>query len=838
MARRPTAQDEPILTEDQLTKEQPALNAGFFVPEENQEPSALDAAPSIDQQMPLPLGQEMGTEPLPLEGGALAEMPTDLLTDEEDSALAEMDGPQMQPGQGFDENLAEYLDDDYLDRLAQRIIDWVDEDKQAREPWQQREARAMRMLGITEETEGGADFPGASRAVHPLLTLGCVQFQSRSISEIWPAGGPAKTIVLGHADEEREKQAKRVGAFLNYQYTRLMPGAFEEKDRLLMRLPMSGSCFMRVYYDPLEETVVSRMADAQKVYVPYAATDLASCPRFTYEFEETHPQTLEKQEAGYYLDAELIAPHDAGQDNGPVDIAIDEAEGATSISTYEEEDALYTRYETACFLSLPDEVYEGENLPYLVTIDKDNQKVLRIQRNWRPSDQKRRRRVHLIHYYFVPGFGFYGYGFTHLIGGLQSAATGALRALLDSAYLSNMQGGFVTRDARMGRGKLEVKMGQWNEVDVDAETLNKAFFPFPYKEPSDALTKLLEIIEELGNSVQTTTENVVGESNNNAPVGTTLALIEQGLKVFSAIHKRLHEAQTRELRLVAELNAEYLPQEYPYLIEGEEQSVFAADFDDRVDVMPVSDPNVVTNTQRIAQAQSVRQMAMEAPDLYDRRAVERWMLETLRVPDIDAKLPDQNMIPRRDPVSESEAAIRNEPIQVYPDQDHAAHIAVHTVALMALTPELQETVAPALQAHIAEHQAQFYRAQMAAQMGIELPQPGEEIDPQMEMQLAQMAAQIPQITLASAQAPGPDPAMAKVETDRMKTEAEIQRKDTESAHKMQIAEQQNMQAQQQAEIAAADEIAEGLLEEARARSAMLKQDFGAESQAPKGLAAL
>lgn len=781
--------------DDELLQE-PADEAGFFMPDDDAEQVA-----------------------------AMAEAAPDLLTDDE---LGLMDSwtPETVPSEDFGANLADEIDEDYLLRLAQRVIEWVDEDKQAREPWQQREARGMRMLGITDETEGGADFEGASRAVHPLLTLGCVQFQARSIAELWPAGGPAKTIVLGASDEEREKQAARVGSFLNYQYTNLMPGAFQELDRLLMRLPMSGSCFKRVYYDPIEQTVVSRMAEASKVYVPYAATDLVSVPRFTFEFEETTFETRRKQLDGFYSDIELSPPGDIGEDRGTVLEAIDQADGITPVSTREDEDASYTRYESACFLDLPG--FEEElPLPYLVTVDKDSQRVLRIQRNWRPTDARKRRRVHLIHYYFIPGFGFYGYGLTHLVGGLASAVTGALRALLDSAYLANMQGGFVTRDARLGKGKTKVQMGQWNEVDVDAESISKAFHPFKYEEPSPALVKMLEILNDLGNSLMTTTENVVGESNNNAPVGTTLALIEQGLKVFSAVHKRLHEAQTQELKLVAELNAEYLPPEYPYLIEGEDQTVFAVDFDERVDVIPVSDPNIVTNTQRIAQAQSVRQLATEAPDLYDRRAVERWMLEVLRVPDIDTKLPDKSQIPRLDPVSEGMAMMTNQPTQVFPDQDHMAHIAVHQQVRDALPPEMMDTVTPIIDAHIAEHYAQLYKAQMALQMGVELPQPGQETDPETEAQLAQAAAMVPQIVMPARPMQSDPAGEAKAKA----TEADIARKDkvaeSDIARKDAQSQAAMQQQAQQAEMDQVNQMAKDMLEEVKARREAAGGAYGA-----------
>lgn len=783
MARRKSSQ-QPLLLEE------PGVDPGFFMPDD------------------------------PEQVALMAESDPDLLTEQESEVIDSWAPTSIGLSDDFGANLAQSIDAEYLDRLAQRVIEWVDEDQQARQPWQLRESRGMRMLGVTEETEGGADFEGASRAVHPLMTMGCVQFQARAIAELWPAGGPAKTVVMGLSDEEREAQAKRVGDFLNYQYTQLMPGAFEEMDRLLMRLPMSGSCFKRVYYDPIEQTVVSRMAEASRVYVPFAATDLRTVPRFTYEFDEPTIEHKRKVVVGHYLDVDLLPSNDI--DRNPVQEAIDQADGTVPVSLRHDEDASFKRYECACFLDLPG-MEEEIPLPYLVTVDKDSQRVLRIARNWAPNDPNRARRVHLIHYGFIPGFGFYYFGLVHLVGGLQSAATGALRALLDAAYLANIQGGFVTRDARLGKGKIKVQMGQWNEVDVDAETVAKAFHPFKYEEPSPALVKLLEILGDLGNSVQATTENVVGEANNNAPVGTTLALLEQGLKVFSGVHKRLHQAQGEELKLVAALNAECLPPEYPYLVEGAEQSVFAADFDERVDVIPVSDPNIVTNTQRIAQAQSVRQLAQESPDLYDRRAVERWILESLRVPEIDTLLPDKSQIPRMDPVSETAAMMTRQPAQVYPDQDHIAHIAVHQQARDTLPKDLQADAQPILEAHIAEHYAQLYKAQMAIQMGVQLPQPGQAVDAETDAQLSQAAAMVPQIVMPERPLAADPVADAKVKA----TEADIVRKDQAAAADQARKDQQAKLVRDQQEMQMANELARNMLEEAMTRRAQMQGTYGA-----------
>lgn len=744
--------------------------------------------------------------------------------------------------ENFHENLAEQMDEGYLDRLAQRVHEWVDADEASRSDWQEREARGIRLLGVTDKVEGGADFEGASRSVHPMLALAMTQFQSRAIKELWPAGGPVKTVVLGEKTNERAQQAERVEGYLNYLYTRLMPGAFVELDRLLQRLPMSGSVFKRVYFCPVEREVVARQVEPSRVYVPYRATDLRSAPRFTYEWDETQNETRRLQYDGFYLGEErarLQRPFASGDDLNATEAAIDDAVGQVSVEA-DDEDSVYKRYECACFLDLPgfeDEGDDGEStgiaLPYLVTVDKDSQRTLRIARNWAPDDALKRRRVHLIHYYFTPGFGFFGWGLFHLIGGLSSVATGALRALLDAAFLENTKGGFIARDVAMRMGKTKIEMGRWNEVDALPEEVATAFHEFRYSPPSETLVKLLDLVQTLGGQLGSTTDNLLGDANNNAPVGTTLALIEQGLEPISAVHQRLHVSQCEEFRLVAELVAENMPDEYPYAVPGANRMVMASDFDARVDVLPVSDPSTVTNTQRITRAQSVVQLADSAPDLYDRRQAHKDMLEVMRVPNADELIPaDDAEIPRREPVAEGMALLVGQPVQVFPDQDHAAHLVVHGAWWASIPEEMRERLAASYQAHDAEHRAQLYRSEMARRMGVDLPMPGEELPPEVEAQLAQAAAMAAEsggavsMPMAEAPAAGDDgEANAKAAADigrkNAQAEADIARKDRS--------------AQAEIERRAADDIARDLVEAAHTRGAMA--DMGID-EAPMGGAGL
>jgi hypothetical protein len=755
--------------------------------------------------------------------GMYAELGTDMgeeFADEEYGAG--IDDLDAMPEIDFHANLAELQTDAYLGRLAQDVCEWVDTDEQTRKDWEEREARGIRLLGVSDKVEGGADFPGASRVVHPMLALAMVQFSSRALKETWPAGGPVKTIVLGERTQERADQAERVEGFLNYAYTELMPGAFEEQDRLLQRLPLSGSVFVRAYFCPVEGGIVRRVIEPSRVYVPHRTTDLRTAKRFTYEFEESANDTRRKQSSGFYLDEDRVtlqAPMDLAGDRNSTEEAIDDAQGTSPVDT-DDEDATYTRYECACFLDLPgfeDEDAEGEatgvGLPYLVTVDKDSQRVLRISRNWRYDDERKQRRVHLIHYRFSQGYGFFGWGLYHLIGGLSSAATAALRSLLDAAYLHNMKGGLVSRDAAMRTGNIEIQMGKWTETDLNSEDLKTAFHEFIYSPPSDALVKLLELIQNLGGQLGSTMDNLLGDANNNAPVGTTLALIEQGLEPITAIHKRMHEAARQEFRLVAELISERMADEYPYAVEGGDRYIMASDFDGRVDVVPVSDPNTVTNTQRIARAQSVVQLADANPDIYDRRKAHAEMLKVMRIANVDEYLPQPAEIPRRDPVSEGSALLGGQPVRVYPDQDHGAHLAVHAAWWRVVPQEMRKKIGPMVEAHVAEHYAALYRAQMAQAMGIQLPMDGQELAPEVENQLAQMAAQVavvpmPEFGFGGEQAAGTG---ADIAMKAESTQAEIARKDAVASADI-MRDDRKAQAQMERELA--DSIAADLMQKA------------------------
>ena len=532
-------------------------------------------------------------------------------------------------------NIAPLIDIGNLRKLASDVCNWVTFDEETREDWSIRERKGMRLLGVSDETEGGAAFEGASRVVHPLLMEAIVQFQSRAIIELWPKSGPVKTQVLGEATPEVTAQAKRVEDYMNYLYTQEMPGAFEETDQMLFRLPLSGSCFKKCYYDPLEEVLCSRLVEPADFIVPYSAVDLQTAPRFTHRLREPHNEVLKKTVIGFYMDVNLSNPMNEDYEFPIIKEEIDATEGKTR--TQIDDDNNHTNYEM--YVDLLIEGFDDEDgiaRPYIITINRDEQQVLRIQRNWNIGDEKKKKRMYFTHYKFTPGFGFYGYGLLHLIGGLTNSATGALRALLDSAQYENLQGGFKSKDAKIEGGDVPIAPGEWREVQASAEELKQGFVPLPSKGPSQTLFNLLGYLDERAQRLASTTDAMVGDVPANMPVGTALQNQENGSKVFSAIHGRLHEAQAKEFKIIAELNRDWLPDEgYPYLTIGANSTIMASDFDDRVDVIPISDPNLISQAHKIAQGQGVIELAEKFPEEINRRKAVEMMLKSMRVQNLE-----------------------------------------------------------------------------------------------------------------------------------------------------------------------------------------------------------
>lgn len=701
-------------------------------------------------------------------------------------------------------NIAEFLDQNELGRIGQEVCEAVKADIESREDWNERLAKGLEVLGIKMPTDADMGALKIAKAIHhPLLAEALVQFQARAYSELFPPGGPAKGTVLGKRTRERIEQADRVESFLNYQLTLQDRPYYEESDQLLFMLGMEGSQFRKVYRDPLLKRNVARWVRAEHFVVPYGATSLETTPRYTHILRETKNDVLKRMRAGYYVQEELQPPQDSDAERTNIQVAKDEAEGKSPSSR--EEDAEYTTYETHIELDIKgfEDVDDlgrptGVALPYVVCVDRDTEKVRAIYRNWKERDEDKTKRVWFSHYKYLPGTGFYGFGLLHMIGGLSNAATAILRLIVIGAGYAGAQGGFKTKEGRGLPSSVQIEVGTWKEVDASAEELSKGFWTPPFKEPAEALFKVLGLIQELSQRFASTTESMVGDAKNTGPVGTTVALIEQGSKVFSGIHKRCHVALGYELRLLAELNGEYTPEEgYPYEVPGASQQVFRQDFDERVDVEPVSDPNIYSSTQRIALAQAGVQMADAAPDLVDRREAYRRMFEAMRTPDVDAILPDKQKIQRCDPVTENSFAMVGKPVRVYPEQNHDAHISVHMGALQLAQGPAGEIMRQALLAHVAEHEAYRMRLMLSQDMGMQLPpidlyadgsedEPvTQELPPQLENMIAMRAAQVMQAL--TAQLGQAQQAAAKAPGEQAQSDAEKQA-ESEQARKDQASQ--------------------------------------------------
>lgn len=702
------------------------------------------------------------------------------LTDEDLDFLEERRGPDRQNAE-FNANLAEHLSQSVLDKIGQEVVERFDDDHQARMDWYAREVAGMRLLGVSDETDGGADFPGASKAVHPLFAEACVQFQARTIGEVWPADGPVKVIVVGESTPESEEQAQRVAEYLNYNMNNVIPGAYEAEDMAMMRLPMSGSVFKKVSKDPLYGQM-DEFIPPDEFVVPYNAADLRTAQRYTHVKLEYPNEVRKYQKEGWYLDTVLPEPDERNLER-PFYLEVKDAEGTTVWER--EEDNRHTNLEQHTYWDIPgfedkDEAGEptGIELPYVIVVDYDAQKVLSIRRNWRENDPMQRKREWFVHKKFTPGFGFYGFGFNHWIGSLFKSSTGALRALLDAAQFANLPGGYRSKTGKALSGEGQVAPGEWRETDIPPEDLQSAFFPLPYGEPSTALFNLLGSMVDAVHRFASTTDVMVGEGSADVAVGTTLARIEQGEKTFSAIHKRLHRANREEYKLLAEQLAESMPAEgYPYPVSSGEQSIARADFDDRIDVLPVSDPEVVSTTQRIIHGQLLIEMSERAPDLYNRRATHKRALEAARTPNISEVLPEPKEAVRLNPVEENMGVMTGKPIQAFPDQDHMAHLAVHQAFAGGIGEDDKSRVMPALMAHMAEHKAWAYYAQMTGMMGAPLPasvmeEEPKEMDPETETRLSQMIAQAVQ----GLQEP-PTPEQMQAQAEQASSQAEIARKD-------------------------------------------------------------
>jgi hypothetical protein len=612
--------------------------------------------------------------------------------------------------QEFRANLAELLDDGYLNKMGRTIVEDTQSDIEARQPWTDRFKRGMEMMGLIKSDMDDGPFPGASTAVHPLITEAVVQFWARAMGEQVPADGPAKSKIIGKQTEVLVARGKRVADYMNHEMMFVDDGWYPEHSRSMFGVPMQGCVFKKIYHDDALDRNVSVMVAAEDFIAPAGITDLKTTPRFTHRLWRTDNDLNKAFASGMYREVDLgeVPEEERSEEYEIKQEATDQEEGDDTTTNE------WELYECYCEWELPQEIEPqgtpGIALPYTVTVEKSTGKVLAIYRGWKSSDPLKRRRVRFVKYGYVPGFGLYDLGLFHLMGGLQQAATGALRVLLDGAATSSLQGGFVAKDANMKDQRLEIEPGVWKPLDATSEELNKAFFTPPFKEPSTALMTLLDFLTQRAEKFTATTEIMTGESNGKAPVGSVVAIIEQAAKVFSTIHRGLHMSMAQELRLRFELIQENMPAEgYPYDVEGAHEGILKEDFAPGVSIQPVSDPNIFSSAQRVAVAQATYQVAQENPDIVDRKVAVRRVLDAIRAPDVDELMISSKPPPPMDPVGEVQALLRGEPVQAYPDQMHEAHLQ-HLAAFASNpqyggNPEVQKQIGPSLMAIIGQHLA-------------------------------------------------------------------------------------------------------------------------------------
>jgi len=678
-------------------------------------------------------------------------------------------------------NIMHDLDRRELSELANKIIEWVDVDLESRKDWEQRMEQAMELMGLNNIPMEELPFDGASAVTYPLIGEAVVQFQSRAIEEVFPSEGPVKTKIVGESTIEKQEQADRVKNHMNYQILDQDRSYFWQVDQMLFYLPLGGSAFKKTYFDPTSEMVVSRFIKSPDFIVPYIATDLASAPRYTHRMFKNESEMKKLFESGFWeeVDLPLVTPFATDTLDDRERYHQDQADSRSA--DVHSDDNVYTVYECHCDLELEadqDRYKRKAPLPYIATVERETREVLSIRRNWKEDDALMQKRIWFTHYKYLPGIGFYGFGLLHMIGSVSEATSATIRALLDAAAFANMQGGYVSNDAKMAPGDEHIAPGVYKEVNMTAEELNRAFYTPNFKEPSQALAKLFEILRDAGKSFSSTTEVMTGEAKNTGPVGTTIALIEQGSKPFSAIHRRLHMAAAEEFKLRAELNYEFLPDQYPYKVEDAEAVVMRNDYDGRVDVIPISDPNIFSSTQRIAQGQALIELSDAHPALYNQMECHQRFLRAIRIPDPEGVLQKEESV-REDPVQENMKMLQGQGAKAFMDQDHDAHITVHMNFVNGLQPEALEQMGQIMQAHMAEHYAMKYFVEMQRQMGGQLPAPGsysaeQPLDPEMELQISQRAADIPQIQIMEP-GEGMDPEEEQFEREEARKDDEHER---------------------------------------------------------------
>ena len=654
---------------------------------------------------------------------------------------------EIEPGEptidDFDANLAEFLDDGELQTLAGELAGDIDNDRNSRKDWEKAYTEGLKLLGLNME-ERTEPWNGASGVFHPMITEAVVRFQSETITETFPAAGPVRTKIVGKETPQKKEAALRVEADMNFQLTEVMKEFRAEHERMLWSLPATGSAFKKVYFDPSLDRQVSIFIPAEDILLPYGTSNIQTCYRLTHQMRKTKNEIIKLQEAGFYRDVEIGDPDKAISE---INKAKDKETGFSDLN-----DDRFTLYESHVDLYLKgDPLCEDESeiaLPYVVTMIRGTNTILSVRRNWNEDDELKLKRQHFVHYQYIPGFGAYGFGLFHLIGGFAKSATSLMRQLIDAGTLSNLPGGLKTRGLRIKGDDTPIAPGEFRDVDVGSGAIRDNIMPLPYKEPSQTLFQLLGTVVDEGRRFAATADMKVADMGANAPVGSTLALLERQLKVMTAVQARVHYSLKEELQLLAAIIRDYTDDEYTYEPDGEEGPKAKASDYQHVDILPVSDPNAATLSQRVVQYQAVIQMAQMAPDIYDLPALHRGMLDVLGIKNAEKLVPIEDDMKPKDPVSENQAVLKGKPVKAFLYQDHKAHIAVHTApmqdpTIMALIGQNPKApmIQAAMMAHIAEHVGFAYRQQIEQQLGMPLPPEDEKLPPEVEVALSAMMAQ-------------------------------------------------------------------------------------------------
>jgi hypothetical protein len=657
-------------------------------------------------------------------------------------------------------NLADVLDQDILGEMSSDLIAQYEEDNDTRSEWEEGYVKGLDLLGVKYE-ERTQPFAGASGVTHPLIAESVTQFQAQCYKELLPAGGPVKTQIIGMKDQAREEQATRVKDFMNYQITEVMEEFDPDTDQMLFYLPLSGSTFKKVYYDPLKQRAVSMFVPAEDMVIPYSASDIATSSRVTHVLRMDENQIRKLQIAGEYKDVELSSSYN-DSDNSVKD-KVRELDGTEKSHT----DDIYTILEMHVDLDIEgfedtDQTGEptGIKLPYIVTLDKGSSEVLSIRRNYDFDDALKRKRQYFVHYKFLPGLGFYGFGLIHMIGGLGRAATSILRQLIDSGTLANLPAGFKARGLRIRNDDEPLNPGEFRDIDAPGGDIRSSIIPLPFKEPSATLAQLLGSLIDAGRRFVSIADQQTGQNmGKDMPVGTTVALLERGMKVMSAIHKRLHYAQKQEFKLLSNVFAENLPPEYPYDVSGGDRQVKKTDFDGRVDIIPVSDPNIFSMAQRVTLAQTQLQLAQSNPQVHNLYQAYRRMYLALEVQNIDEVLPPPPQPQPLDPAIENARALMGELLQSFPEQDHDSHVTMHVAFMKLPVVQTSPQVYGVFISHIMEHISLKARA-MAQQELQQMQMQGMPVDQSsMDMKIAQIQVELTNAMIPNLMPPpqGPDP---------------------------------------------------------------------------------